>query len=117
MADDKPRGNTEMERMVWAAAFSAEWAREWNFRQSHSSTQGGWRDPQSISGFSCAEIADCALEAYRESMTCDDAEYLIPGKEDWDERGRSSPPNSFPAKVSPTNSLSSSPVTGSRSKR
>ena len=75
---------TEMEKAVWAAAFAAEWAREWDFRSSHSSKQEGWRDPRNISGFSCAEVADCALEAYRESVACDDAVYLIPIKEKWD---------------------------------
>jgi len=81
-----PKGGTEMERMVWAAAFSAEWAREWNFRRSHHSDRENWGDCRYIPGFSCAEVADCALEAYRDSMVCGDAEYLIPVKENWSER-------------------------------
>jgi len=71
-----------MERMIWAAAFVAEHARELMFRQDNP------RDHlpiQGISGFSCAEIADLALARYREAMYCDDAVYLIPVKESWEQ--------------------------------
>lgn len=70
-----------MERMVWAAAFAAEFAKERKFRDDH---QVAHLPLKGISGFSCAEIADMALEKYREAITCDDAEYLIPVKETWE---------------------------------
>jgi len=70
----------DMEKMVWAAAFAAEHAKELKFRQDHPRAH---LPITGISGFSCAELADLALERYREALVCDDAEYLLPVKEKW----------------------------------
>lgn len=70
---------SEMERLVWAAAYAAEFARERDFRHSYPSAG----DVTGISGFSCAEVADVALEKYREAIACDDAKYLLPVNEGW----------------------------------
>jgi hypothetical protein len=69
-----------MEKMIWSAAFVAEWHHERVFRQTHR------RDHLPVDGmpgFSCAEVADEALKKYREALVCDDKEYLIPVKENW----------------------------------
>jgi hypothetical protein len=70
----------DLEKMVWAAAYAAEWQANRKFNQdahvAHLSID-------TISGFSCAEVADVALEHFREAMTGDDREYLIPVKEGW----------------------------------
>jgi hypothetical protein len=70
----------EMEKLVWAAAFAAEWQANRKFNHEAGRLH---LSINTISGFSCAEVADVALEHYREAMTCDDAEYLIPVKEAW----------------------------------
>ena len=71
----------DMEKMVWAAAFAQAWDHEYRFRVTHR------RDHlpvDGVSGFSCAELADLAVEKYREAITGDDCQYLIPVKETWD---------------------------------
>lgn len=67
---------TNLETQVWAATFAAEFARERKFQMEHG---GGSVDD--ISGFSCAEIADSAVESLREALGGDDAEYLLPVSE------------------------------------
>lgn len=71
---------SEMERLVWAAAFAAEFSRERDFRARHASAG----DIDGISGFSCAETADVALEKYREAVRGEDREYLAPVVEGWE---------------------------------
>lgn len=70
----------DMEKMIWAAAYAAEWQANRKFNHEamvpHLSID-------TISGFSCAEVADVALEHYREAITGDDRKYLIPVKEAW----------------------------------
>jgi hypothetical protein len=70
----------DMEKMIWTAAFAAEWQANRKFNRdagvSHLSID-------TISGFSCAEVADVALEHYRKAITGDDSEYLYPVKENW----------------------------------
>jgi hypothetical protein len=66
----------DLEKMVWAAAFAAEFASERAFLQNHSS-----KEIDSISGYSCAEVADVCLEKYREAIASDDCGYLYPVKE------------------------------------
>lgn len=68
---------TELERQVWAAAFAAEFVRDSNLLRQHG------RASDAISGFSCAEVADVALEKFRKAMACEDAGYLTPVKESW----------------------------------
>jgi hypothetical protein len=65
-----------LEREVWATAFAAEFARERKFKMEH-----GGGTVEDISGFSCAEIADSAVERLREALSGDDAEYLLPVSE------------------------------------
>lgn len=69
----------EIEKMVWAAAFAAAFQHELDFRQRHA--RAG--DIDGISGSSCAETADVALQKYREAMVAFDCEYLTPVKEGW----------------------------------
>jgi hypothetical protein len=71
----------ELEKMVWAAAFAAEFSREYAFRFTHAVPH---LPIDGISGLSCAEIADLALDKFREAVTGDDASYLTPIKEVWE---------------------------------
>ena len=71
----------EMERMIWSAAFVAEWAET---RRRYQDDPDPHLSIDTISGFSCAEVANSALEDYREASTGDDREYLIPVKENWE---------------------------------
>lgn len=73
----------DMEKMVWAAAFAQAWDREYRFIKTH---QVPHLTVDGISGFSCAELADLAVEKYREAMTGDDHQYLLPVKEDWESK-------------------------------
>lgn len=68
-----------LERMVWAAAYANEFARSLDFILKYKSNQ----TIDNVSGFSCAEIADVAVEKLREALTGDDREYLLPVKEGW----------------------------------
>lgn len=62
---------TDLEKQVWAATYSAEFSREWEFRTTYG------KDREAISGFSCAEVADAAVEKLREALTGPDREYLM----------------------------------------
>jgi len=64
---------TNLETQVWAATFAAEFARERKFQMEY-----GGGVVEDINGFSCAEIADSAVERLREALNGDDAEYLLP---------------------------------------
>ena len=68
----------ELERLVWATVFANSYSEESEFIRKH-----GHRRTKDISGFSCGEIADSAVDKLRESFVCDDAEYLYPVKEKW----------------------------------
>lgn len=68
----------DMERQIWAAAFAAAWDREYNFGRVHR----GW-EASDVDGFTCAELADAALDAFRASLVSEDAEYLTPLQEKW----------------------------------
>lgn len=65
---------TEMERLVWAAAYAAVFANDYEERRGRDS------EPD---GFSCAEVADLAVAKYREAMTGIDAGYLMAVEEKW----------------------------------
>ena len=71
---------SDMEKMIWTAAFAAEWARTRAFYHSSGVSR---LSIESISGFACAEVADVALGHYREALTGSDSEYLTPVKENW----------------------------------
>jgi hypothetical protein len=81
-----PPSETTMEMMIWASAFVAAFERDRRLYESTPSTPGCKYTIDDVSGFHCAEIADVVLEKYREAMTCDDAQYLIPVQENWEER-------------------------------
>jgi hypothetical protein len=66
-----------LEQQVWASVFAAEFSREWEFRVTHG------KEPDRLSGFSCAEVADEAVEKLREALTCEDSKYLTPVTERW----------------------------------
>jgi hypothetical protein len=68
----KDRTMTEMEKMVWAAAFANECTSDRAFLEANG------RTIDDISGYSCAERADVCLEKYREAIASDDAGFLIP---------------------------------------
>jgi len=67
----------KMEKAIWASAFANKFMIEWEFQMQHKGLGGAL----SLSGFSCAEVADVTVEKYREAMTCDDAEDLLLVKE------------------------------------
>lgn len=71
---------SDLEKMVWAAAFAAEFSREYAFRFTHAVPH---LPIDGISGFTCGEIADLALEKLREALSGDDREYLVPVREKW----------------------------------
>ena len=66
---------TNLEKQVWAAAFANEFQRERSFGYQHGKLI------DDIHGFSCAEIADVTLEKFREAITGDDKEFLLPFSE------------------------------------
>jgi len=69
---------TELEKLVWAASYAAEFSNE---RRFYSSTPGCKKTIDDISGFSCAEVADVAVAKLREAFTGEDREYLLPIRE------------------------------------
>ncbi len=71
---------TELEKMVWTATFAAEFSREYAFRQTHGVPHLA---PEDISGFSCAEVADLAVEKFREAINGIDGNLLVPSVEGW----------------------------------
>lgn len=68
---------SDVEKLVWAAAFAAEFAQDRALLNAHG------KEPDSISGYSCAEVANVAVEKYREAIKSDDAGFLMPVKEVW----------------------------------
>jgi hypothetical protein len=70
----------EIEFMIWAAAFANEFARE---RELYMATPGCKWTIDDIGGFSCSEVADVALEKFREAVNGEDGGYLTPIKENW----------------------------------
>ena len=67
----------KLEQQVWAAAFAAE------FSVARDLFQKGAIRIGDIDGFSCAEIADIAVERLRAALAGPDREYLLPIKEEW----------------------------------
>jgi len=67
---------SEIEKQIWAAAFAAEFVKENDFVNRHG---GG-----PVVGFSVAEIADSAVEKYREAVSGWDKDCLLPVKEGWE---------------------------------
>lgn len=67
---------SEMERMVWAAAFAALAIEDNEFRRRH-----GHKSLEN--GFSFAEKADVVVAQYRAAMVCEDSKYLTPVEEGW----------------------------------
>lgn len=65
----------EIEQKIWATAFANA------FEEDRILFYEGGRPLADISGFACAEIADVAVEKYREAVTGPDAEYLLIVKE------------------------------------
>lgn len=72
---------TDLERMVWAAAYAAGFESERRYMDKYG------RSIDDISGFSVAERADVAVIALREAMAGDDAKHLLPVKERDGEEG------------------------------
>ena len=66
---------TDLEKQIWAASYAAEFARARDWCGKHG------MDIDEINGYSCAEIADAAVSAYREAIKSDDAKYLMLVKE------------------------------------
>jgi len=64
-----------MEKLIWAASYAAEFSRVRERMDKYG------RSIDDITGYSCAEVADVALLAYREAIKSDDAGYLTPVKE------------------------------------
>lgn len=75
----------EMERMVWAAAFAAAYNNSLQFGLKHKGGCSEVYDGLRQSGFSFGELADLAVESYREMMAhSPDKGYLLMVKEKWD---------------------------------
>jgi hypothetical protein len=68
-----------LEQQVWAASYAAEFAKTRKFYETYGNGRFSIED---ISGFSCAEVADVALEKFREAVNGPDKMYLIPVIED-----------------------------------
>ena len=66
-----------MEKWIWCAAFANEFSRERKWMMQYG------RTIDDISGFSCGEIADAAVAAFREAISGYDAKYLTPVKDKW----------------------------------
>ncbi len=66
-----------IERSIWTATFSNVFALEWQFKRKHIENA-----LDSIDGFTCAEIADVAVEKYREVLKHPDADSLMIKGED-----------------------------------
>lgn len=75
MSDEKRAVEmTEDEKMVWSAAFAQSVLKELDFYKSHGNT---WDEiNEKVSGYNSAEIADIAVEKFREALAAADAEYL-----------------------------------------
>jgi hypothetical protein len=69
---------TALEQQVWAAAFAAAFEAD---RILYYRYGDGTKTVDDIAGFSCAEIADVAVQKLREALTGPDREYLIPVRE------------------------------------
>lgn len=67
---------TELEKLVWAAAFAAQHNKEYWFHSDNHLNE-------EVSGYYCATIANEAVEKLREALSGDDAKYLLPVKEGW----------------------------------
>lgn len=63
---------TKTERDIWVAAFAAMYIRDFDAR--HTGLVRGGVD--SISGYACAEVANAAVDKFREAMAEDDDGYL-----------------------------------------
>lgn len=62
---------TDDEKQVFIAAFVAEWAKERAFLRAHS------KDPYAVpDGFSCAEVADSCVLAFREAFNGENRGHL-----------------------------------------
>ena len=72
----------EIERMIFAAVFAAEYHKEWTFRVQHVGV-GGAMGSFGKSAYSIAEVADEAVKVYRRAMQSEDREYLLAVKENW----------------------------------
>lgn len=71
----------ELEKLVWAASFAAEFASQ---RKLYNSTPGSRLTIDDISGYACAEVADVAVEKLREAFSEADGSYLLPVSEGWE---------------------------------
>ncbi len=66
---------SELEKMVWAAAFAAEFS---SVRHHYNSEPGLKRTVDDIDGYSCAEIADIAVDKLREGLALDKDKLRLP---------------------------------------
>jgi hypothetical protein len=69
----------DIEKKIWAAAFANEFCKIFAEKYPRECSTDG------IKGFSCAEVADVAVKKFREAMSCDDKNYLLPIEEKNDE--------------------------------
>jgi len=65
---------TGLEEKIWAAAFAHAFFQEKRILNS-------FMKELKVRGFTCAEMADEAVEAFREAINGDDAQYLLPIQE------------------------------------
>lgn len=62
---------TELEEKIWAAVFAKVLCDERAFNHRYN------QPDREVSGFMCAEVADEAVEKFREAVSCEDAKYLL----------------------------------------
>ena len=60
----------DMEKLIWTAAFVAEFASDRAFIQKHAVN----KSIEDISGYECASVADVCLKKYHEAVASDSAE-------------------------------------------
>jgi hypothetical protein len=66
------------EEAIWTAAFAGAFIQEFELR---AMSVGQQEAIEKTHGFTCAEIADAAVEKYREAINSDDAKHLLIVKE------------------------------------
>ena len=70
---------TEIEKTIWASVFAGSFLRDYEFYYKYGN---GTKTIDDIYGFSCAEIADEAVEKYREAIFSEDVQHLLIAKEE-----------------------------------
>jgi hypothetical protein len=71
----------EIERQIFAATFAAAFWDTWKSSNDHQGVVEAINRVER--GFQFAEVADLAVQSYREALSCADREYLLVVVEGW----------------------------------